>query len=72
METRGISARDLISFGAGMLAGLAAGRLAPPVAGQAIGALETVFAKIVKRFRSLMEKRRSAQMQAQGAAADAA
>lgn len=39
METRGISARDLISFGAGVLAGLAAGRIAPPVAGQAIGSL---------------------------------
>jgi lipopolysaccharide export system permease protein len=34
--------------------------------GQAIGALETVFAKIVKRFRSLVDKRRSAQMQAKG------
>lgn len=39
METRGISGRDLIAFGAGMLAGLAAGRIAPPVAGQAIGSL---------------------------------
>jgi lipopolysaccharide export system permease protein len=41
--------------------------------GQAIGALESVFAKIVKRARSLVEKRRSQQMQAHSvAASDAA
>jgi len=41
--------------------------------GQAIGALETVFAKIVKRARKLVERRRSHQMQAHmEAAADAA
>jgi lipopolysaccharide export system permease protein len=41
--------------------------------GQAIGALETVFAKIVKRARKLVERRRSHQMQAHmEAASDAA
>jgi hemerythrin superfamily protein len=34
-----ISGRDLVAFGAGTLAGLAAGRIAPPIVGRATGLL---------------------------------
>ncbi len=39
MRTQIFSGRDLVAFGAGTLAGLAAGRIAPPVVGRATGSL---------------------------------
>ena len=42
MQAQGLSGRDLIAFGAGLLTGLGLGRIAPPVAGQAIGSLSAL------------------------------
>ncbi len=39
MQAQAFSGRDLMIFGAGMLMGLAAGRIAPPVAGRALGSM---------------------------------
>ncbi len=39
MRNQGLSGRDMIAFGAGVLAGLAAGRIAPPLAGRTIGSM---------------------------------
>jgi hemerythrin superfamily protein len=42
MQAQLWSGRDLIAFGAGMLLGLGMGRVAPPVAGRAIGSLSAM------------------------------
>jgi hypothetical protein len=43
MQAQGLSGRDLIAFGAGLLmTGLGMGRIAPPVAGQAIRSLSAM------------------------------
>lgn len=39
MQAQIVSGRDLVAFGAGVLLGLAAGRIAPPVAGRALGSI---------------------------------
>jgi hemerythrin superfamily protein len=42
MQAQGLTGRDLVAFGAGMLIGLGMGRIAPPVAGRAIGSLSAM------------------------------
>jgi len=39
MDDRMLSTRDIVAFGTGVLIGLAAGRVAPPFAGRAIGSV---------------------------------